>query len=272
MEKKITPILTIVVLFVLLVSTYAWFSNLSYVRIISNIGTGAPTKIVLGVGDKNDFNIEDLNIPFYQGQKGFDEKGVAYPKEEADYLYAVDVNFLYKAQATSTSTLYVTLDKAVIKVGSLYNLSKDASLELLGINISGFTDDDYKKYISNDTELYSAPTTGNSSVYIVYDNINNKVVAFVFKGEETSKHFEFDYWKSYSQKVNREDSISAKESGILLTYGETISEAGINNYMGLYIGFCGYNTEEAKYNKTFLFSNSVFQGSTFDFYLSAELK
>lgn len=275
MEKKLAPIIVIVLLFVALLSTYAWFSDKTTTVGIFEISSGSPNRVVLGTGTDSitDYTVENLKIPFYQGQKGFKADGTAFTSDEADFLYAVDVNFPYKAQSEQSATFKLELDKAIIRVGGSFNLSVDNSLTLLGFNPTNFADDDYNKYLSTSVDSY--PTGESASpTYIVCDNLTDKnIQAFVIDSSRVKEFFEFDYWKSAKTKIERKGTgyISAINSGVSLAYSTEVSEAGILNYIGLYIGFCGYNDTDKKYNKTFVFSDTNFQGSTYEFRLTAEI-
>ena len=51
--------------------------------------------------------------------------------------------------------------------------------------------------------------------------------------------------------------------------GRGVTAQGRVNYMGIYIGFYGKTTVNGSYDKTFTFSDPVFQGSSFKFEMSA---
>ena len=50
MEKRVAPILVIIVLFIALLSTYAWFSDSMTASLILDMESGTPTVVVLGTG------------------------------------------------------------------------------------------------------------------------------------------------------------------------------------------------------------------------------
>ena len=276
MEKRVAPILVIIVLFIALLSTYAWFSDSMTASLILDMESGTPTVVVLGTGteSKTDYDLsKDFSVDPYRGQEGFKSTGEPYDESEADYLYSIDINFPYRAQAPTNVTFYIKLSKVVIELGASYSRSlSEAIADIAAIMNTTAVGEDTRFY-SNSVDSY--PTgEGASSFYVVWDNTNNKVTHIVIGEAYVTNCFEFDYWKSAESKVVRNGTgyTSAKISGIGLEYEKEVSNAGTQNYVGIYIGFCGYNSTDKIFNKTFAFSSPYYQGSTYMFYLAAEIK
>ena len=84
-EKHITPILLIVVVFVALFSTYAWFSASTYIKADLSLFSGTPTSFSIneGQGAQGD---DTFNFPEkYSGQKGYKEDGTVYTDADAPF-------------------------------------------------------------------------------------------------------------------------------------------------------------------------------------------
>lgn len=275
MEKRVAPMLVIVVLFIALLSTYAWFSDSMTASLILDIESGTPTVVVLGAGteSKTDYDLNtDFKVDPYRGQEGFKSTGEPYGESEADYLYSIDINFPYRAQAPTNVTFYIKLSKVIIELGTSYSRSLSEAIADIAA-IMNIPVDKEENFYSNSID--SNPTgEGASSFYVVWDNTNNKVTHIVIGEAYVTDYFEFDYWKSAESKVLRNGTgyTSAKISGIGLEYEKEVSNAGTKNYVGIYIGFCGYNSTDKIFNKPFAFSSPYYQGSTYMFYLAAEIK
>ena len=247
---------------------------------------------------------DETHIPTYSGQKGYYNSGTeqsptwtAYTGSDAPfYLFK---NISYKMYGASNLTMMVLLEKFVVTLDqSSYNYTFSQTLT----NICGVADVG-SATISNYIVLNSAfknnkslePSTGSQEIFVSIDDededyvANNtatyKVVAIIYKGTEVSKYMTLDYWKSNESngRVDGEDNpldsrgilpsetnthavVNNVNSGITLTYPTDVCEAGMLNYVGIYVGFYGY--QNGHYTQC-LFSEARFRGSTFYFIFSA---
>lgn len=281
-EKHITPILLIVVALVALVSTFAWFSVNQAAISYTTFNSGSSTSFSLtqesgfidGVYTAGE---ED----YYQGQKGFDEEGNQYPAADSDAPYGFTYNLMYRMSSGSAVNVRVSLDKVIITLGETYNYSLQKTIDeiIVGSHIEAEYLDQYYS-----TSIDSLPSgIGASDFYCVCTQDKSQVTHFVINGSlYTSEHFYLDYWESTVSGVERNGIgyVSARVGGVTLPYmsdenaetttlGGGVTAQGRANYIGIYIGFFGKDTNTGVYNKQFLFSDPIFQGSIFDFELSA---
>jgi len=281
-EKHITPILLIVVALVALVSTFAWFSVNQAAVSYTSFNSGSSTSFSLtqesgftdGVYTAGE---ED----YYQGQKGFDEEGNQYPAADSDAPYGFTYNLMYRMSSGSAVNVRVSLDKVIITLGETYNYSLQKTIDeiIVGSHIEAEFLDQYYS-----TSIDSVPLgIGASDFYCVCTQDKSQVTHFVINGSlYTSTYFYLDYWESTVSGVERNGIgyVSARLGGVTLPYmsdenaetttlGGGVTAQGRANYIGIYIGFFGKDTSTGVYNKQFLFSDPIFQGSIFDFELSA---
>ena len=281
-EKHITPILLMVVALVALVSTFAWFSTIQTSIVDLSLESGTSTSFTLsqesgftdGVHTAGEEN-------YYQGQKGFDEEGNEYLAPNSDAPYGFTYNLLYRMSSGGAVTVRVSLDKVVVTLGNNYNYSLQKTID--EIIVGSHVEEQYlDQYYS--TSVNSIPSgIGASDFYCVCTQDKSQVTHIVINGSlYTSTYFYLDYWESTVEGVARNGTgyVSARTSGVTLpfmsdenaattTLGGGVTAQGRANYIGIYIGFFGKDTNTGVYNKQFLFSDPIFQGSTFDFVLSA---
>jgi len=281
-EKHITPILLMVVALVALVSTFAWFSTIQTSIVDLSLESGTSTSFTLSQESGFTDGVYTAGEEdYYQGQKGFDEQGNQYPAADSDAPYGFTYNLLYRMSSGGAVTVRVSLDKVVVTLGNNYNYSLQKTID--EIIVGSHVEEQYlDQYYS--TSVNSIPSgIGASDFYCVCTQDKSQVTHFVINGSlYTSTYFYLDYWESTVEGVARNGTgyVSARTSGVTLPFmsdenaattmlGGGVTAQGRANYIGIYIGFYGKDINTGLYNKQFIFSDPIFQGSTFDFELSA---
>jgi len=200
----------------------------------------------------------------------------------------------------SDVTVDVVLEKVIVKVGEMYLYSfNDTLKKVMGLTdeqIAALTNEtrlnyyvEYSNAMESDVTAITAPTGANpNSIYMVYNSSTSKVIYIVFEKVIVDEFVTFDYWVSDGTSneglgIIPEDDpddnpTSKKATGIRLQYlpdGQgnpsqgydgIVCESGYTNYVGVYVGFFGY--DGVKYTEC-LFSDNKFQGSEFHFMFSA---
>ena len=292
-EKHITPILLIIVVLIALVCTYAWFTESNYTNAFLTISAGTPTAFALsenGVDpNKGIYKFETQ----YSGQKGYKSDGSPY--DDADAPFYLFKNIPYKMYGQTDAVLTVELEKLTVilyseeenaEVESRYNYSFDQTL----INVTGLTSSEVSNlsaaqrlnyYVTaadyEDDETVMPSGSNPNAIYMVYDSTlqTPKVTHLIFTKSVVDTYITLEYWDSNNTSNDgagilppaNPASISAKGTGITLTYASgRVSQSGTTNYLGLYLGFYGYDGEN--YTECF-FSNNKFQGASFKILFSA---
>ena len=247
---------------------------------------------------------EQTHVPMYAGQKGYHYDDtlqtpawVSYTGSDAPfYLFK---NISYKMYGNSYLTMLVLLEKFVVTLDQeSYNYNFNQTLtNICGVaDVGSITTSDYfvlNSSFKNNKALN--PSTGSQEIfvsiddedanYVANDTSTYKVIAIIYRGTEVSKYMTLNYWKSNQSngRVDGEDNpldsrgvlpseshtsavVNNVNSGITLTYPTDVCEAGMLNYVGIYVGFYGY--QNGHYTQC-LFSEARFRGSTFYFILSA---
>lgn len=268
-EKIITPILLIVVSFVALMATFAWFAAKTTQTVQGVIKSGDVTSFSIADGNEDmDGDCIKYSIP-YEGQKGYDQQGNIYTTSDKPYEMKYNLSFVMKS--SSDCTMKLSISKVIVNLTDKYPYNLSQTIEKV-LGVSGVSESDYNKYYS--TSVDSLPTgEGASPYYCVYNETTKKVTNIVITGVYVNRYFCFDYWKSKETMVDRGDVAagyeSALSSGMNYTYGIDVSASGITNYIGLYIGFYGYNQERSSYSEEFRFSDqTIFLNSSFKFIFS----
>ena len=272
-EKHVTAILLIVVVIVALMSTYAWFSVSSAPRSYLQIASGAPVAFSISDGQGGQGS-SAYNFGPYSGQRGYDANGVVLTGDDAPY--SVYQNIAYTMSGSDDVTMTIELESVVVEVGLVYSYSFDQTLnKIFGLTneaIGTLTDQTRLNYYVTSAaysqDSNATPTGANpNAIYMVYNTSTNKVTHLIFTKSVVSQYMSFDYWASGETPVTPSDThTSAKNTGILLEYGETVSEAGVINYVCVQALF--YGNDGVK-NTTCIFSDNKFQGSTFVIKFSA---
>ncbi len=280
-EKHVTPILLIVVVFVALFSTYAWFSANTYIKADLSMFSGTPTSFSIneGQGGQGDdiFNFSEK----YSGQKGYKADGTVYT--DADAPFYVFKTISYMMSGTTDVVVDVALEKLVVTTGAMYLYNFNNTLK----NVVGLTDEQIgalteqtrlnyyvtsTAYATNASVLPSG--TNPSDIYFVYNESTSKVTHIIYTKSVVNKYVTYDYWLSNgtdnegSGVLPTDVHSSAKGVGIPLVYGIGVTQAGTINYIGVYAGFYGYDSVNQKYTEC-VFSNAQFRGSSFEFIFSA---
>jgi len=284
-QKHVIPILLIIVIFVALLSTYAWFSMQSSLKAFGVISTGVPTSFALSDDQGDPTSNEYASFETYSGQKGYRDNGTAYDDQDAPFYIFKNISFLMKGQ----SAVHVTfaLESIDVTLGTRYLYTFDQTLanvfNLSSQQISALTNETRLNYYVTSTAYAennrALPTGANpSSIYMVYNTETSKVTHIIITSSVVSQYLTFDYWKSNDtdkdddgtpEGIEPGDShTSALSSGIDLTYGTEVSVAGIVNYVGVYVGFYGYDSTNSRYTEC-IFSDNNFQGSSFKLLFSA---
>lgn len=286
MEKRVLPILIIVILCVMVLCTYAWFSNGQIEPIEQKIEPGFPAQMQFtangGVLTSPIFNVKSMTGGTYQGQLGFKEDKTPYQQGDDNYRYVVELNLQYTASSKKRAKITVQLDKVVIHLNDYSN-----DVAYLFNNVFGagtVTDENKAQYIGSiENDQFKPATVDNADItkYCILD-ANSIPTYLILAGEYPETFFEFDYWKSNSQGIARNAAgyTSAKTTGIVLQYSENaVNTGGVcvagnpNNYLKLFLGFYGYDstsTETNKYRLPFEFGGNDYIGSSFSFYFTAE--
>lgn len=280
-EKHVTPILLIVVVFVALFSTYAWFSSNSYIRADLEMFSGVASSFSIneGQGASGNDSFEFSNK--YSGQKGYKADGTVYTDSDAPFYVFKTIS--YTMSGESDVTIDVALEKLIVTVGSMYLYNFNNTLK----NVIGLTDEQISALTAQtmlnyyvDSEDYaedstSLPSGANpSSIYFIYDSTQNKVTHIIYTKTIVEQYVTYDYWISNGTAndgagvLPTDPHSSAKGVGIPLSYGAGVTKAGTVNYIGVYAGFYGYDSVNEKYTEC-VFSNAQFRGSSFEFIFSA---
>ncbi len=272
-EKHVTVILLIVVVIVALMSTYAWFSVSSAPVSYLVMTSGAP--VAFSISDaQGGQGSSAFNFGPYSGQRGYDEFGNVLTNEDAPY--SVYQNIPYKMTGAADVTMTVELESVIVEVGVIYTYSFDQTLiNVFGLTseaVSALNETTRQNYFVSATAYANDPTVlpsgaNPNAIYMVYDTSTNKVTHLIFAKSVVSQYMSYDYWVSAETPVTPDDShTSAKSTGILLEYGEDVSETGVVNYVCVQALF--YGNDGVK-NTPCVFSNNKFQGSTFVIKFSA---
>ena len=280
-EKHVTPILLIVVIFVALFSTYAWFSATSYIRADLSMFSGVPTSFSIseGQGGQGDDTFTFANK--YSGQKGYKADGTVYT--DADAPFSVFKTISYIMSGPSDVVVDVALDKVVVTVGAMYLYNFNYTLK----NVIGLTDEQinalteetrlnyYVTATAYATNSNSLPTGASPSpIYFVYNDSTSKVTHIIYTKNVVDNYITYDYWVSNGTDneglgvLPTDTHTSAKGVGIPLVFGQGVTQTGTINYVGVYVGFYGYDSVNEKYTEC-VFSNPQFSGSSFEFIFSA---
>lgn len=268
-EKIITPILLIVVSFVALMATFAWFASKTTQTVKGVIKSGDVTSFSIAAG--NEYMDGDcIKYPTpYEGQKGYDSNGNIYTTSDKPYEMKYNLSFVMKS--SSDCVMKISIAKVIVNLTDKYPYTLAQTIENV-LGVSGITESDYTKYYSSSVD--SLPTgEGASPFYCVYNEKTQKVTSIVITGVYVDRYFCFDYWKSAEEMIERGDTdsgyVSALSSGMNYKYGVDVSASGITNYIGLYIGFYGHNQERSTYSEEFRFSDqTTFLNSSFKFIFS----
>ncbi len=295
-EKHVLPILTIVLVLVALVCTYAWFTQGSDRIAKLSINSGTPTSFSIsenqGATGDNQFAIDSM----YSGQRGYRSDGTPYADDDAPFYVFKTIS--YEMSGQSNIVIDVSLDKLIVHTGDLYLYSFNETLKL----VMGLTDEqiaaltettklnyyvEYTNAMESDVNAITAPTGANPNpIYMVYNSTTSKVVYLVFGKSVVDSYMTLDYWVSNAEDneglgvLPTDTHTSKKATGISLQYIEdggsydaqnydgAVCNSGFVNYFGVYIGFYGWDSVNNK-GITCLFSDAKFQGSSFYFQLSA---
>ena len=272
-EKHVTVILLIVVVIVALMSTYAWFSASTAVRTYVEIFSGTPVAFSISDGQGGQ-GADAYEFGPYSGQKGYDENGVVLTGEDSPY--SVYQNIAYEMSGPSDITMTIELENVTVEVGLVYSYTFDQTLnKVFGLTneaISALTEQTRLNYYVTATD-YAEDTSVTPSgenpnaIYMVYNTSTNKVSHIIFTKSVVQQYMSFDYWASDETPVTPTDPhTSAKSTGILLEYGDGVSEAGVINYVCVQALF--YGNDGVK-NTPCIFADNKFQGSTFTITFSA---
>lgn len=234
----------------------------------------------------------------YSGQKGYHSDGTVYVDADKPYFVFKTISYLMTGQ--SDVTVDVALEKLIVKVGEMYLYSfNDTLKKAMGLTdeqIAALTNEtrlnyyvEYTNAMQSDVNAITAPTGANpNSIYMVYNSSTSKVIYIVFEKTIVDRFVTFDYWVSDGTSNDGLGIIpndnpalnptSKKTTGIHLQYlpdGQgnpsqgydgIVCESGYTNYVGVYVGFFGY--DGVKYTEC-LFADNKFQGSEFHFMFSA---
>ena len=177
----------------------------------------------------------------------------------------------------------VELEKLVVTTGSMYLYNFDNTLK----NVVGLTDGQVSELTEQTRLNYYVTSTAfatntstlpsgehPSDIYFVYNETTEIVTHIIYTKSIVERYVTYDYWVSNGTDnegagiLPTDAHTSAKGSGIPLTYGTGVTQAGTVNYIGVYAGFYGYDSVNQKYTEC-VFSNAQFRGSSFEFVFSA---
>ncbi len=280
-EKHVTPILLIAVVFVALFSTYAWFSANNYIKADLSMFSGTPTSFSIneGQGGQGDdsFNFTEK----YSGQKGYKADGTVYTDADAPFYVFKTISYMMSGQ--TDITVDVALEELVVTTGSMYLYNFNNTLK----NVIGLTDEQISALTEQTIINYYVTSTAYalnqkvrpsganpSPIYFVYNESTSKVTHIIYTKSVVENYVTYDYWVSNGTDhdglgvLPTDSHTSAKSTGISLTYGIGVTQAGTINYLGVYAGFYGYDSANQKYTEC-VFSNTQFRGSSFEFIFSA---
>ncbi|MCR4875037.1 MAG: hypothetical protein K5923_04805 [Clostridia bacterium] len=280
-EKHVTPILLIVVVFVALFSTYAWFSATTYIRADLSVYSGTPTSFSIneGQGGQGDDSFEFTEK--YSGQKGYKADGTVYTDADAPFYIFKTISYVMSGE--NDVTVDVALEKLIVTVGSMYLYNFNNTLKnvvgLTDAQISALTEQTRLNYYVTSTayalDSSALPSGPNpNSIYFVYNETTSKVTHIIYTKSVVENYVTYDYWPSNGTSndgagiLPTDAHTSAKGAGIPLVYGTSVTRSGSVNYVGVYAGFYGYDSVNQKYTEC-VFSNAQFRGSSFEFIFSA---
>ena len=177
---------------------------------------------------------------------------------------------------TADSTITVELENVTVEVGLVYSYTFDQTLnKVFGLTneaIAALTEQTRLNYYVTATDYAEdasvTPSGENpNAIYMVYNTSTNKVTHIIFTKSVVQRYMTFDYWASDETPVTPTDPhTSAKSTGILLEYGDGVSEAGVINYVCVQALFHG---NDGVKNTPCIFADNKFQGSTFVIKFSA---
>ena len=269
--KILTPIIMLVLVFSMLALTFAWFSANQQAETTSVLTVGSYIKVEFD-GDGA------LGNEKYNGQKGYDENGVAYTDD--DKAYEAYYHTYIKLQGDGDLSLKFKFSDLVIEVSeTFYMLSAKRTVDEIISKFDGYDPD--KSHIGKAEKVvgengadvvFTEPQDGSVGfVYTTDGTVNGDVLYIKLDKANTDKFFAMEYAKITSDDPPYEYGTFAKEGERLpFTYGANLpaysSEVVSDSSFGKSNPVCvKIIYSDAGYARTFPFSGESFKGSLFGF-------
>ena len=174
--RVLTPILLLVLVFCMLALTFAWFSAATETRTSAVLTAGSYIKVVFD--DAGDMLVSEP----YNGQKGYDDNGVAY--NDADKAYQAFYHTTLRLQGDDDLGLRFEFSSLLIKVSdTFYMLNAQRTLSETVALFDGY--DPEKSHIgkvetvtteNGEEERFTEPADGSTAfIYTTDGTVNGKV-------------------------------------------------------------------------------------------------
>lgn len=270
--RVLTPILLLVLVFCMLALTFAWFSASTETRTSAVLTAGSYIKVVFD--DAGDMLVSEP----YNGQKGYDDNGVAY--NDADKAYQAFYHTTLRLQGDDDLGLRFEFSSLLIKVSDIfYMLNAQRTLSETVALFDGY--DPEKSHIgkvetvtteNGEEERFTEPADGSTAfIYTTDGTVNGKVRYISLDKVNVDKFFALAYAKITDTTSPYAYGTFVQEGGALgYTHGPNLP-AGVSEVVSDYTfgkanPICVRITySDETYAKTFPFSGDSFKASQFRF-------
>lgn len=274
--KVLTPILVLVLVFCMLALTFAWFSASTETQTTAVLQAGSYIKVVFGEDD-------DLLVSEpYNGQKGYDDGGVAYT--DADKAYQAFYHTTLRLQGDGDLGLRMEFASLLIKVSdTFYMMNAERTLSEIIAKFDGY--DPEKSHVgkvetvtteNGEEEKFTAPADGSVAfIYTDDGTLDGKVKYISLDKANTDKFFALAYAKITNTTSPYAYGTFVGEGGALeFVHGPNLpaggSEVTSDYTYGKANPICVRITySDEAYAKTFPFSGDGFKASQFRFEIIA---
>lgn len=259
----------------MLALTFAWFSSSESNEVSSVLEAGTYVRVVFG-----DDGL--LNNEPYNGQKGYDDNGVAY--EDDDAAYRAYYHTSVKLQGDRDLYLRFEFSELWIEASpTFYMMSAGRTLERIISEFDGY--DPEKSHVGKvetitadgkEQNVFTEPSDGSFAfVYTDDGTLNGKVRFIRLDKANADKFFSLEYAKiTATAPPYAYGTFAAEGEGLKYVYDKDAtlgtSEVASDAAYGKVNPICVRITySDAEYAKTFPFSDESFKGSSFRFGVTA---
>lgn len=205
-KLRLTISLIVVLLVILLTSTFAWFTGLVHPDLDSTLTAGSYTEVFL---DSADIELDSEKNPIYHGQKGYDENNQKYENADAPYYSKFDIK--YKALSNNNLKVKYTTNYCVIAVTSFFEWDCKTSIKNIFGESDATIDSQLSKYIGE--KNISSDTKGR-----VYYKFNKETLKF----EKFIENQQFDKYTAPADSADKEGYVvlegNSKDSSAKVTH------------------------------------------------------
>lgn len=273
--KVLTPILILVLVFCMLALTFAWFSASTETQTTAVLQAGSYIKVVFG--EDGDLLVSEP----YNGQKGYDDSGVAYT--DADRAYQAFYHTTMRLQGDDDLGLRMEFASLLIKVSdTFYMMNATRTLSEIIAKFDGY--DAGKSHVgkvetvtteNGEEEKFTAPADGSTAfIYTDDGTLNGKVKYISLDKANTDKFFSLAYAKIDTTSPYAYGTFVEEGGALGFVHGPNLP-AGVSEVVSDYTygkanPICVRITySDDAYAKTFPFSGDSFKASQFRFEIIA---